>query len=267
MGCSPPGKAGGAAETTRRAVTEEHDMRRAIPIFAAALLASGAGCTTRNCDYGTLTIDWSFPDVSGNDLGCAVAGVSYVTITIDGVPQTDENGDTLIGCSPQFIQYAPFATATQSVLIEGLDANQQVLYSSGQLAVDTNGCGDVSVDVALSGLSGVPGDLTVSYQFTDSDFCTNANTFIWYELLDENNQTVDLVDDTHGPTDIACGQTIFLGGLPFGNYTVSRIQEVEFVGGGAFVTHHATCDAQAVPHFTAGETVTVLVPPSNGNCF
>jgi len=236
-------------------------MRRAIPILAAVLLGSGAGCVTRHCDFGTLTIYWTFTDAAGQPRGCADAGVSTVRVTIDGV--ADDWACQPFGDGVEGITYTDFTTSTHSVQVEGFDANSQLLYLYQASNVQTNGCGDAAIDANLTAIAG---DLIIDYRFTDSAACP-GNTYIWYELLDESNQMVDVVDGTHTPTAIPCGQMISLSQVSFGNYTVSRIQEVELLSGGAFRTYHATCDAQSVPHFTAGETVTVSVPASNGNCF
>jgi hypothetical protein len=241
-------------------------MRRAIPILAAALLASGAGCVTRHCDSGSLTIDWSFPDATGNDLGCDAAGVSYITITIDGVPQTDENGNELIGCYSQYIQYAPFTSATRSVLIEGLDANQRQLYVFQDDGVATNGCGDVALSASLTL---VTADLDVTYSIasggsevgcaTPTAASPYATTFIWYRIRDLDGNVVSAADDTVNSSAIPCSDTnsaFTVPDLALGTYTIDGVEEVQLNADRTFDVVSYNCNPTApFQHDAPGDTV------------
>jgi hypothetical protein len=239
MGCSPPGKAGGAAETTRRAVTEEHDMRRAIPILAAALLASGAGCTTRNCDYGTLTIDWSFTDAAGNVLGCADAGVSTVRVTIDGV--ADDWDCQPFGDGVEGITYQDFTTSTHTVQVEGLDENQQQLYLYPATDVRTDGCGDVPIDAQLEA---VQGTLQIDYAI-ETGACL-PGSYIQYSLFDVTGNQVYSAVDTFT---IPCSDStpvLFFDKVPFGQYQLDFIQTVLPPGQAV----DGNCNGLTIDHFS-----------------
>lgn len=241
-------------------------MRRAI-LLLAALAAGASGCSSNSrCDVGgTLTLYWQppqggFTTATGQLLGCDAAGVATVDVTVNG---TSAGTFNCHGPSADGIQLTGFGDETVSIQLDAFDASNRHLYQEVTRA-STALCADTLVDANLTALAG---DLTVGYQFTDSFSCT-ANTFIWYTLLDvAQNQVVDEVGPSStNPQAIPCGSAITLSALPFGRYTVTRIQEVQLVSN-TYQTFHATCSPQTFDHLAAGETQTVLVPPSYGTCF
>jgi hypothetical protein len=241
-------------------------MRPAILILATALLGA-AGCHTRRCDTD-ITFFWHFPNASGTaDLACSQAGVVNVEIIEDGFSDgrfactlSDVNGNAVQG-----VTLLNFATRAYQFELDGLDASGNIIYQD-QLTFTPVGCADNQVDRSLTPLTG---NLAIDFQFTDIGFtCTNTNTLIWYELLDRNGQVVDIVGPNNTPAALPCANgAIQLNQLPFGAYTVSRIQEVEPAAGGGFITDHATCTPQPFQHLAPNDTVTVVVPVSTGTCF
>ena len=243
-------------------------MRRAI-LLLAALAAGTSGCSSDNCpNGGTLTVYWQpqrggFTTAAGQLLGCDAAGVSDLDVSING--QVIASHVPCHGPNADGVQLFGFGDEVVTVQIDAYDASNRHLYQVIIPSQSTVLCADTVVDATLPALTG---DLTVGYQFTDSFSCT-ANTFIWYTLLDvTRNQVVDEVGPSSAnPQAIPCGSVITLSALPFGAYTVTRIQEVQFTPPNNYVTFHATCSAQSFDHVTAGETQTVLVPASGGTCF
>ncbi len=243
-------------------------MKRAILLLVTAFLGT-TSCYSRRC-IDDIVIFWHFQSPSnGAELTCAQAGVNAVQVTADGAVAGTFACSSLSSDGVTFVQgitLLNFDESNHSFQLDGLDANNNVIYSSGSFTFRPTGCTENQFDTTLTAVSG---DLTIDFHFPDIGFaCTNTNTFMWYELLDGNNQVADIVGPNNTPQALPCTNgAIPLNQLPFGPYTVSRIQEVEFVSGGGFVTHHATCDDQSFQHLTAGETVTVQVPASTGNCF
>jgi hypothetical protein len=241
-------------------------MKRAILLLAAVFLGA-TGCHSRRCETD-ITFFWHFPNANGTaDLACSQAGVVNVEIIEDGFSDgrfactlSDRNGNPVQG-----VTLTNFATRTHQFELDGLDASGNIIFQD-QFSFTPTSCADNQLDRSLTL---VTGDLSIDFQFTDMGFtCFNAKTLIWYELLDRNNQTVDIVGPNNTPTALPCSNgAIALNQLGFGPYKVSRIQEVEFVTNGGFIVHHATCTPQPFQHLTAGETVTVLVPPSSVTCF
>jgi hypothetical protein len=240
-------------------------MKRAILILATAFLGA-TGCHSRRCETD-ITFFWHFPNANNTaELACSEAGVVNVEIIEDGFSDgvfacslADQNGNPVQG-----ITLTNFAIRNYQFELDGRDASGNLIYQD-QFSFTPAACADNQVDRSLTPLTG---NLAIDFQFTDIGFtCSNPNTFIWYELLDHNSQVVDIVGPNNTPLALPCSQgPILLNQLPFGPYTVSRIQEVEPAGGG-FISHHATCTPQSFEHLAAGETVTVAVPVSSGTCF
>jgi hypothetical protein len=244
-------------------------MKRAILLLVTAILGA-TGCNSRRCDTA-ITFLWHFPNASGTgELACNQAGVVNVEIIEDGSSDgvfactlTDVNGNAVQG-----ITLTNFAVRNYQFELDGLDASGNIIHRD-QFSFTPTGCVDNQLDRTLPA---VTGNLAIDFRFQDIGFtCTNAGTFMWYELLDRNNQVIDIVGPSNSPTALPCTSgAIALNQLAFGPYTVSRIQEVEPFNGNfanGFITHHATCTPQSFQHFVDGETVTVVVPASNGNCF
>ena len=242
-------------------------MRRVILLLATFGLAQSGCYSSARCVSGDVTLYWHFPSGS-TELSCSQAGVLNVQVSIDGVVQgqfpclsLSSNGvDTVQG-----VTITNFLEQQHSFQIDAVNGNGTAIWSDA-FSYTPTACTNNRLDRSLTALTG---DLTVGYQFTDSFTCT-ANTFIWYELRDDsNNQVVDFVGRTSAdPRAIPCGSIITLPALPFGLYTVTRIEEVLFnSGGNTYSTFHAPCSPQPIDHFQPGETLTVSVPPSNGTCF
>ncbi len=242
-------------------------MKRAILLLATAFLGT-TGCYPRHC-VDDIVVYWHFFNADNTvELSCSQAGVSTVQITADGVvagafacSSLSSDGVTRV----QGITLVGFDEGSHSFQLDGLDANGNLTHSSSAFTFAPTGCRLNQLDSDLAALTGT---FNIDFHFPAGFVCTNQNTFMWYELLDQDNQVVDIVGPNNTPDALPCTNgAIPLSPLPFGPYTVSRIQEVEFLGGGAFTVHHATCDAQSFQHLTAGETVTVEVPASNFSCF
>ena len=246
-------------------------MKRAILILATALLGA-AGCHTRQCQTD-ITFFWHFPDPSGGaELSCSQAGVVNVEIVEDGFSDgsfactlADQTGAAVQG-----ITLTNFAVRNYQFELRGLDASGNIV-AQDTFSFTPNDCADNQLDRDLTALTG---NVSIDFQFTDIGFtCTNSNTFMWYELLDRNSQVVDVVGPNNTPAALPCTSgPIVLNSLALGPYTVSRIQEVEPVGGDltfsqGFIVHHATCTPQSFQHLAANDTTTVLVPASIGTCF
>ena len=241
-------------------------MKRAILALTVATFFGAAGCHSRRCETD-VTFFWHFPNANGTaELACSQAGVVNVEIIEDGFSDgvfpcslADQAGNPVQG-----ITLTDFAIRNYQFEIDGLDASGNIIYQD-QFSFTPTACADNQVDRDLTPLTG---NLAIDFQFTVIGFaCTNTNTFIWYELLDSSSQVVDVVGPNNTPLALPCSQgAILLNQLPFGPYTVSRIQEVEPSGGG-FISYHATCTPQSFQHLVAGETVTVTVPVSSGTCF
>lgn len=219
-------------------------MRRAIPILAAVLLGSGAGCATRYCDTGTLTIYWTFTDAAGDTRGCAGSGVSTVRVTIDGVVYD-------LACQQDGVEGITFTdiiTSTYPVQVEGLDANLQQLYLY-QDNVGTNGCADATV---RAGLSAVQGTLQINYAI-NAGACPEGS-FIWYSLFDvTGNQLYSAVDTFT----IACDNSapvLPFSKVPFGQYQLDFIQTV--VPPGQAID--GNCNRLTIDHFS-NDAITVTL--------
>ena len=242
-------------------------MKRAILLLATAFLGT-TGCYPRHC-VDDIVVYWHFFNADNTaELSCSQAGVSTVQITVDGAVAGPFACSSLSSDGVTFVQgitLLAFDEGSHSFQLDGLDANGNFTHSSNAFTFAPTGCRLNQLD---SDLAAVTGTFNIDFHFSDIDFnCKNQNTFIWYELLDQNGQVVDIVGPNNTPDALPCTNgAIPLSPLPFGTYTVSRIQEVEFLGGG-FTVHHATCDAQSFQHLTAGETVTVEVPVSSDTCF
>jgi len=237
-------------------------MKRAILILAVAAFFGAAGCG--RCDRETLTVNWTFRDSSGQPISCDASGTSTIRVFLDGVAAVDRFNRIDFTCaeSPNGIQLFDVPVGVNTVEVDTFDASGGLIIQNQQ-TVQVQSCGDTSVVLDLSALRG---NIDIDFQFPDIGFtCSNQDTLMWYELLDWNNQVVDIVGPNNTPGALPCvAGPILLSQLPFGRYTVSRIQEVDGVG---FASHHATCTPQSFEHLAADETVTVIVPFSTGTCF
>ncbi len=233
-------------------------MKRAILLLTTALL--GTGCHSHSCNNGTLTVFWTFSSASGGSLDCTAAGVDTVDVAINGAPQ---GTFPCRGPNSDGITLLDFVSGTYDVQLDGFDsANHHIFQSTGN-SVGVNGCQDNSVSIEAAPLTG---DLTLTYEFTPTNQCTTPTSVVWYELVDASNNVVDVVDATHTPNAVPCGTNPVLAGLPFGFYTVTRIQELDPANGGAI--SHATCSPQQFFHAVAGEQSPLIqVPESPNSCF
>ncbi|GEJ55618.1 hypothetical protein AMYX_03590 [Anaeromyxobacter diazotrophicus] len=245
-------------------------MKRAILLFAA-LSAGVGGCYSRplpeTCGVpGTLTLYWQNPQggfqANGQLFGCDSGGVASVQVSVNGAVQ---GVFPCHGPAADGIQLTGYGDERVSVQLDAYDASSHHLYQQVQ-TVNTTACADTLVDARLPALAG---DLTVGYQFTDSPTCA-ANTYIWYTLLDATrNEVIDEVGPASlNPKAIPCSSVIALQAVPFGHYTVTRIQEIQYTSATTYVSLHDTCSPQSFDHLLPGETQTVLVPPTaGGTCF
>ncbi len=113
---------------------------------------------------GALSFEWSFGDASA-PLGCAAAGVSYVEVLIDGLPQPLGNcKDPATGIAGATV--SGLGAGTHDWEIRGEGADQTILYDgSGQTDV---GVGDTIVQVVLPAAppgTGTPPSLTFLWSF------------------------------------------------------------------------------------------------------
>lgn len=238
-------------------------MKRALLTLAVVALSSATGCG-RRCNRETLTLNWTFVNSAGQAVSCEASGATTLRVLLDGVAAVDQFNNIDFTCAeiPNGIQLFDVPVGANTVEIDAFDASGGLIIQDQQ-TVQVQSCGDTAVALNLSALTG---NLTISYAFSDGGPCSQAGSLIWYELLDNSGQVVDVVDLANGPTDIACGNTIPLTQLPFGRYTVSRIEEVS--ASPAFGTLGSTCTAQSFEHLAANETATVSITvPSAQQCF
>lgn len=237
-------------------------MKRVTLILAAAVVAV-TGCRSR-CDVSDVTVFWSFSGPSGNQLGCADAGVANVRITIDEQPpfvetvaciQPDVNGRPTQG-----ILLTDFARGfAYPFTLEGLDAAGASIYLDQFTYTPDGTCGTDRRDRVLTSTAA---DLTVAYSFQGGENCTPvtqspfATTYIWLQLLDQNGQVFSVIDAQNDPTAVGCGQgnaTVVIPSAPYGRYTLSGIEEVEILADRSVIVWHYNCVPVSFQHAAPGD--------------
>jgi hypothetical protein len=221
-------------------------MKQASALLALVVTGSlSAGCGT--CDPAETVIDWTFTDAAGQTTtSCAAAGVATFRIFVNGHPQLDPRQD--LPCA----DYAtgaiiPAETNRDQIQIEAYDASGNLLYTSNDTVASRNGCGLTAYHANLQAQFG---DLTLVYALqggactTPTAQSSSRNTYIWFELLDANGNVFSVVDRTHDQTAIPCGassNTIVIPSVPFGNYRLNGIQEVEIRADTSFIVYQYNC--------------------------
>lgn len=262
-------------------------MRRAIPSLAAAAALVASGCTSRDCFAPLLNVYWdTFTDSTGRSFNCSDAGsgVAGIQVFVDNQAQFA----TPVKCIPfpvespgvEGVGLADFLPGTYQVEVQGLDVNGLVTYvAQTTAAVPSNTC-NVQVRVDTNPVA-VTGTLDVAY--STSAACRTPTrgspfntTFIWYQLFDQNGQLASAADSTVNAQAIPCASTnqaFTIPSLPFGNYTLRGLQEVEILADGTFIVYRFNC-VQVGPfsHLADGDLVTVptLVDQATGGtttCF
>ncbi len=255
-------------------------MNRTIALLATASLAA-AGCTSRQCDVPSVNVYWSFTDATGHALGCTGAGVASIRLFVDGTaadPSTPDFACAPYGNGVEGITLLDFqGGSTHSLQVEGYDANGALLYLDQRSFTVGNNCGSTDV---YANLASQAADMTVSYAFRPAAGCTPVTaqsaydtTFIWYELVDQNGQVYSTSNQASSPNAIPCsaGGAIQFQGAPFGQYNLTRIEEVELLADGRRIIYHYNCQPQTLNHLQAGDdfVVTMVQQAAGGvaTCF
>lgn len=221
-------------------------MKRLIVLLSASVLGLSCG---RHCDFRDVAVFWRFPNANASaDLSCADAGVQNVRITIDGSVEgtfacllQDVNGSPVQG-----ILLTDFANRAHQFQIEGLDASGNVIYLD-QFTFTPSACGTNTADRTLTPIGG---GMTIRYSFVGGANCTPPQsglpaTYIWFELLGPNSSAVySTANHSTNTTAIPCGAgnaTIVLQNAPFGDYTLTRMQEVDLFADNTFAIYHFRC--------------------------
>ncbi|HEY7725052.1 MAG TPA: hypothetical protein VH880_06950 [Anaeromyxobacteraceae bacterium] len=255
-------------------------MTRAILFLVLPLAAVGvAGCTTgatRDCGGSSLIVYWA-PDPASNAgfyvpglpaagfaarLGCAEAGVDSVDVVVGGSSVPCSGGfcrggrwacDVLNGG----IQVPLPPALGYSLQVNGYDpvGNLKYAYPAlGATSVDVLDCSDTIVDAIPTG---VPGPLGLDYAFAPAANCATggAGTFMWFDLRDLSNVSVDAVTRSTVPSPYVfrCGDGTggtanpipILGGtsLAAGVYRLAAMEEVVDNGDGTSASVHGACAA------------------------
>jgi hypothetical protein len=256
-------------------------MKRAILLLATALLGV-AGCTSRTCTNElALNVFWpSFTDGAGNTFACTDprSGVASIQVFIDGAAQLNPEVPCVpFAGRPQGITLLDFAPGTYQVELQAYDSNGNLLYDD-QAAVPVRAtCGGTDFNAQMTA---VGADMTVAVNLPRAGQCATPssqsafqNTFLWYELRDQSGNVFATSSPTADPQQIPCtsSHAIVFPSAPFGRYTLTKIQEVEFDFNGSVVVWSFNCVSTAFQHAAAndGVTVTLAAQPTGGTttCF
>jgi hypothetical protein len=238
-------------------------MNRAFLLSSLAALASG--CYNHPCYTPYLNVYWR-PGPPPNagfvvpglvaagfpaELDCAEAGVATVKFFVNGVH------DSTWPCTTGGVSIALGSGGTYDVQIDGYDASgNNLMYTSGPIAIRASGCGDTSVGIFPDG---VDGTLGIDYAFVPPANCQPGSQIVW-----------DLRSGTSAAFDtgaVTCGTTnpflVFGGGaVPAGVYTLVDVAEVV----GSSPAFHVACSSTPFVH-AGPETLLVDMPAPTATCF
>jgi len=199
---------------------------RQLLLLAAPVLALATACG-EPCSAPTLTVAWHFALADGTaGAGCQVAGVSKVSLWIDG-----RASGLGMDCAQGAASFTGLAAGTHGYTIQGLAADGRTTHQTwGSLSVD--GCGETRV--VLQPGAGV---LRLSYA-TSTGNCYGPGRpdtelgYVWFQLVDRSTGLVaSTVNGSSGPTLLPC-RTGALGQvnvpLPWGLYQLHWLQVVTF---------------------------------------
>jgi hypothetical protein len=197
-------------------------MRTLALSLAAALFGTGCIVTT-DCDRRSITVDWvSFQFADGRTTtSCAVAGVAFVDVFIDGQPVV-ANGFV---CSDGGATIVDVARGARLVTVEGVAADGRILYRD-ERTISTDACGDV-----LASFFPAEGVVDLRYAFSPDDVCFANPSYIWFSVFDRIlNQTVVQIDATSSTLDktrYVCASEVNapVFTLPAGVYDLDWIEE------------------------------------------
>ncbi len=240
--------------------------RATLLLLLSSTAALVTGCT---CNQNDVAIYWQFQNQAGAIGGCQLAGVTTIAIYVDG------NNEWTGACAQpnQGITLTNFArNAPYQFEVVGLDASGNQIYGDAFTYV-SNVCG---LDKRTSTLVSTAGDMSLAYSFDPPADCSapTANslyrkTYIWFELLDQGGQVYASVGPSQNPEDeiaLPCGAgnaTILVPAALYGQYTVSRMQEVDIQRDGSIVVFHARCSASPpLQHAQPGDVFTLPPMPA-----
>jgi hypothetical protein len=245
-------------------------MKRAILLLTTAFLGS-TGCYSRHC-FDDIAIYWHFRNASNSaELTCAQAGVSSIQITADGVVLQPVACSSLSSDGVTFVQgiaLADFDEGNHSFQLDGLDANGNLIYSSGTFTFAPTGCRLNELD---SDLAAVTGTLTVFPTFEGVSFqnCGDAgvdNFFV--ELLDASATAVPNFNGVYLPcVNTSGGPAFTVAGIAFGQtYTFRSLDSTVTDNTGGQVVVDQVCGAQV--NFTVATQAFVidLLPDTGVQC-
>lgn len=195
-------------------------------LLAAPLLALAAACG-EPCTAPTLTVSWQFALADGTQgVGCLGAGVSQVSLWIDGEP-----AGLGMACDQGSATFTGLAAGTHGFTIQGLAAGGATTHQTwGSLAVD--GCGETRV-VLQPGA----GLLRLEYA-TSTGECFGPDRpstelgYVWFQLVDRTTGVVaSTVNGAQTPALLPCrtgAQAQVNVPVPWGLYQVNWMQVVTF---------------------------------------
>ncbi|MBS2028988.1 MAG: hypothetical protein JST54_13890 [Deltaproteobacteria bacterium] len=144
----------------------------------------------------TLQLRWGFLDAQNNQLSCATAGVSNVQITINNF------APSVVPCSQGGVQgssVGPLNAGSYTVVLDGLDANGNAIYSTTQTMVVS-----APITQVTSYLAPLYGSWDLSYNFANAASCAAAGvTEVSLSVTDGNGNEIS--GQNPGTTRYPCG--------------------------------------------------------------
>ncbi|HZZ85705.1 MAG TPA: hypothetical protein VFE30_14285 [Anaeromyxobacteraceae bacterium] len=240
-------------------------------VLLAALLAL-SGCYSSTPVYGDVVLYWSFVDARGPQLGthgnftqaqpgCADVVVDTVTVTFAGQTYTSTDSAGNASCvgpnGVPGITLQRFHEGTYPYTIQGWRGQELVYQFDG--SVDVIGGQTTSQDAVLSALS--PQSVPLYFTLNGVQSCTGI-TGINYAIVDALNNIVAATPTTGVPCDPSSFGVLTVA-LPLGTYTLTHLQAVQTIPGGAPQSLYELCE-QPLSHVGVAQDFNLL--PATVGC-
>ncbi len=223
-------------------------------------------------DEGALGLSWTF-----NDQSCADAGVTTVTVTLDGTAVTDDSGNSNLPCDQlgvDGIVIDQIAAGTHSVVLAATGANSTSYSASFSANIADQFETDLSENLTSAGGTGT-GGTTASAELSWS--------FAGMSCADAQVDTVTVTVDGASAGSFPCTASGVDGGtvtgLAAGSHTIAisgvrgsgSTAELVYLGGStasflAGDTTHLLLNAPATAPGVGGVTLTLSFPSGGPSC-
>jgi hypothetical protein len=235
---------------------------RKLALLAVVLMPLVSGCVAATCDVPTVTIDWRLQDLNGVQRSCSYLNVVYVDIyigTAGGLRYICSDGGAVIDVS----RFAPgvYPTTVEGIGADGWPRNRY------EFDVTVNDCRNQAYYPVLG-----EAQLRIDYALPGG-VCSANPSYLWFSLIDDaTGIPIWWANQQLNATQYDCNNPLvneILLDVPFGNYTLDWIQEINYSGpGGTAVALQQNCTNQPVAVTGIGITsLPVTLAPPVGLCY